>query len=294
MGMLFMLSHLMLAFNVVHDANHNALFKSKKLNTIFGYIIELLGSNRKLWIHAHNIQHHSFINIHGHDDNIAGYGLLRLCPQDKWLPHHKYQWLYAPFVYALSTLNYATLRDVKLLFSEKQKFSFNFYAELILFKLFYYSYVFLIPVFVFGVSFKLILSFYLLGHLVNGLFLAIIFVIGHLTEGTHFPELDGDIVHDNWTTHVIKTTCDYATDSKFLQWVVGGVNLHVAHHLFPKICHVHYKAITPLIQEVVLKHGYAYKEIPSFTDAFKSHFAILKQLGQNPDTLDSSVEDALG
>ncbi len=283
-GVAHMFTHVMIAFNVAHDANHNAMFKSKRANTFVGYIIELLGCSRKMWVLSHNQEHHSFVNVHQHDNNIDGFNLVRLCPHDKWAPRFKYQWLYAPFVYGLVTFNYATFRDIKLLFryskDRSTRLSPKFYVEFALFKIIYYSYLFFIPIFVFGVSFKIIVAYFLLGHFVNGLFLTIIFVTGHLVESTTYPDVENNIVSKNWAVHVISTTCDYSTRSSFMQWLIGGINLHVAHHLFPKICHVHYKHISPIIRRVARKHGYACQEIPLFTTAVKSHFKLLKLLGR--------------
>lgn len=285
-GLAHMFTHVMIAFNITHDANHDAIFKSKKWNTFFGYFIEMLGCSRNMWILSHNQEHHTYINVNEHDNNIEGYQLLRLTPEDKWLKHHKYQWLYAPFVYGLSTLNYATLRDFKMILkysaSKKIKLSASFLAEFIFFKILYYSYVFLIPVLVFHVSIWIVLTYFLIGHFVNGLFLALIFVTGHLTEDTLYPNVENNVIDNNWSSHVIQTTGDYAVTMPFMQWLVGGINLHVAHHLFPRICHVHYKKISPVIKNVVHKHGMVYREIPGFWGALKSHFMLLKQLGKAP------------
>lgn len=284
-GLAHMFCHIMIAFNIIHDANHYAMFKSPRLNKLFGYLIELLGSNRKLWVISHNQEHHSYINIFEHDNNIDGYGLLRLCPYDKWTSYHKYQWLYAPIVYGFSTLNYATLREVKMFLTNRDKFTFADYVEFFLFKSIYYAYLFIIPIVVFQVSFKLILAYFLVGHFVNGLFLALIFLTGHLTINTAYPVVKENTVHKNWAHHVISTTGDYGTTTNLLQWLVGGINLHIAHHLFPSICHVHYKKVSPIIKRVATKHGLVYREIPSFTNALKSHFSLLKALGLPPEQL---------
>jgi linoleoyl-CoA desaturase len=282
-GTLHMFTHLMIAFNITHDANHSAISNNKTVNHVLGYLIEILGCNKKLWILGHNQDHHSFINIHEHDNNIDGYKLLRLCPQEKLLKHHKFQWLYAPFIYGLATLNYATFRDIKMMFryvsKSKFKISASFLLEFFVFKVLYYSYIFLIPIFVFGVGFKVIISFFLLGHFINGMFLALVFLIPHLTENTSYPLPENGVVNKNWAVHVINTTGDFATQSKFMEWFVGGINLHVAHHLFPKICHVHYKNISPIIKKVSNKHGFVYREKPTFLAGLKSHFALLKHLG---------------
>ena len=285
-GFIHMFTHVGIAFNITHDANHDAVFKSKKWNAFFGYFIELLGVNRNLWILSHNQEHHTYINILPHDNNIEGYKILRLTPEDKWYKHHKYQWLYAPFIYGLSTINYATLRDFKMIGkyakASKVKLSPAFFAEFIFFKILYYAYLFIIPIFVFKVSVWIVLTYFLIGHFVNGLFLALIFVTGHLTENTLYPEVTENNVDNNWSSHVIQTTGDYAVKLPFLQWLVGGINLHVAHHLFPRICHVHYKDISPVIKNVAEKHGLTYREIPGLFGALKSHFMLLKQLGEMP------------
>jgi linoleoyl-CoA desaturase len=283
-GVAHMFSHLMIAFNIAHDANHAALFKSKGLNNFFGYFMEVLGCNKKLWMIAHNQEHHTFINVHEHDNNIDGYKLLRFTPEDKWRKHHKFQHYYATFIYALSTLNYATFRDLKMLHRHvklnKIKASVPYLAEFFFFKLFYYLYLFVIPVLVFKVPFLLVLSYFLVGHFINGVTLVFVFLTGHLTEEAHYPDVDNGNIENNWAVHVIKTTGDYSPNSKFLHWFMGSLNLHVAHHLFPKVCHVHYKKISPIIKAVANQHGYEYREIPTFSVAVASHFRLLKELGR--------------
>lgn len=284
MGMIHMFSHVMIAFNITHDANHFAMFKGKRLNIFFGYLVELLGCNRRLWILAHNEEHHTFVNIYEHDNSVEGQKILRLCPQDKWLKHHKFQWLYAPLIYGITTLNYVTLRDIKMLFryasKSKVRVTFPLLVEFVFFKAFYYCYIFILPVFLFDVNPILILSYFLVGHFICGIFLAFIFLIGHLTEDTAFPGLINNSIYKNWAVHVVNTTGDYASKNRFMQWFVGGINLHVVHHLFPKICHVHYKNISPIIKDVVIRHGYIYREIPTFWAALKSHFLLLKSLSR--------------
>lgn len=283
LGMVHMFTHLMIAFNMMHDSNHDAVFESKNANRIFSSLIELAGVNRILWAISHNKEHHTFLNVYKHDGNIDGYKILRFTPEDKLRPFHRYQWLYAVFVYALVTLNYATIKDITLMLryarEEKLKLTFSFLAEFFFFKTLYFTYMFLMPVFVFGVSFKLIFLYWLFGHFMAGIFLTLIFVAGHLTENVSYPKVVGGEVHTNWAVNVVKTTGDYSASSK-LEWLVGGINIHVAHHLFPKICHVHYKNIAPIIRTSALKYGLQYREIPTFWGAMRSHFALLKALGR--------------
>lgn len=283
-GIIHMFTHVMIAFNITHDANHGAIFEKARWNNVLGYLVELLGCNKRLWVIAHNFEHHTFVNIHSHDNSVEGHKILRLCPQDKLQKYHAWQWLYAPLVYAGVTLNYVTLRDFKMLSryisKSKIKVSPLILIELVLFKLLYYSYLIIFPIFVFGVDYQIVLSYFFVGHMINGIFLAVIFSVGHLVESTTFPDPESNVIHRNWAIHVILTTGDYASKSGFMQWLVGAINLHVAHHLFPKICHVHYKNLSPLIKDVVAKHGYVYREIPGFWTALRSHFSLLRMLGR--------------
>lgn len=288
-GVAHLFSHLMIAFNIAHDANHLALFKSRGLNHFFGYFMEVLGCNKKIWMIAHNQEHHTFINIHEQDNNVNGYKILRFTPEDKWRPFHRFQHIYATFVYALSTLNYATFRDLKFIIRytklNKIKASWSFLAEFIFFKLFYYAYIFIIPIFVFDVSFLLVLTYFLLGQFLNGITLVFVFLTGHLTEDAHFPVPENGNIENNWAVHVVETTSDYSPTSRVFSWFTGCLNLHVAHHLFPKVCHVHYKHITPIIKQVAKKHGLEYREMPSFRFAVGSHFKLLKELGEKRDAI---------
>ncbi|MEP5365775.1 MAG: fatty acid desaturase, partial [Reichenbachiella sp.] len=76
------------------------------------------------------------------------------------------------------------------------------------------------------------------------------------------------------------TTCNYGMNDKVLSWLVGGLNFQVEHHLFPDICHVHYPAIAPIVQQATKEFGLPYYAVDSFGDAVKSHFHMLKQLGK--------------
>ncbi len=124
------------------------------------------------------------------------------------------------------------------------------------------------------------MTYFLLGQFLNGITLVFVFLTGHLTEDTNFPVPEDGNIENNWAVHVVETTSDYSPKSRVLSWFTGCLNLHVAHHLFPKVCHVHYKHITPIIKSVAFKHGLEYREMPSFRYAVGSHFKLLKELGK--------------
>ena len=64
-----------------------------------------------------------------------------------------------------------------------------------------------------------------------------------------------------------------------INWIVGGLNFQVEHHLFPKISHVHYPAISKFVEQTCKEFGIAYHNFPTFTSAVSSHVKHLKYLG---------------
>lgn len=59
---------------------------------------------------------------------------------------------------------------------------------------------------------------------------------------------------------------------------MGGINIHVIHHILPQVCHVHYPALTKILKETCDDHGIEYQENRTFWMALKKHYQILKHL----------------
>lgn len=276
------LTHLFIAFNISHDANHDALSPKKSVNRLLSYSLDLIGVSSYLWRVAHNQEHHSFVNIAHVDPSIRGYGVLRFTPFERLKKSFKYQHIYGLFLYGLSTFNYVTFKDFRILYRTLRsgvKIPFTTIFLTLFFKLFYYTYTFVLPMTLLGLSFgEVFLAFFVI-HFVIGQILTFVFQCGHLTEEAHYPEVEDGKVSDSWTVHIIKTTGDFAPKSHLLPWLVGGINLHVIHHLYPNICHIHYKALSPLLKQTVEAHGLSYREIPTFGKAITSHISLLKELG---------------
>jgi linoleoyl-CoA desaturase len=127
-------------------------------------------------------------------------------------------------------------------------------------------------------------------HFIAGFILSIIFQPAHVVPTSNFPMPDesGNIEAD-WAVNQLYNTADFAPKAKFFSWYVGGLNFQVEHHLFPKICHVHYPALAPIVKETAEEFGVPYLENKTFGDAFMSHVHFLKYLGEMP-----SMEEAIG
>jgi linoleoyl-CoA desaturase len=84
-----------IGFNVCHDALHGSYSGNSFVNTALGSVFHLLGANVYNWKISHNLVHHTFTNIHEHDDDlVVAPGLVSVCPQESPLPIQRYQHYY--------------------------------------------------------------------------------------------------------------------------------------------------------------------------------------------------------
>jgi linoleoyl-CoA desaturase len=127
---------------------------------------------------------------------------------------------------------------------------------------------------------------WLLGFLIIAMFagfvLSIVFQLAHTVEETTFPEPSADLnrIENEWAIHQVETTANFATKNKLISWLVGGLNFQIEHHLFPKISHIHYPAISKIIKQTCEEYGIRYIEYRKMRHAIVSHAVHLKKMGR--------------
>ncbi len=277
-----------IGLSVMHDANHGAYSKHKKINKLIGLIINLVGGYQVNWKIQHNVLHHSFTNIEGLDDDISKNGVLRLSPDQKKRPIYKYQVFYAPFLYSILSLYWFLGKDFEQTYKygkenlvQEQGISIGrAMIEIFFTKLGYIGLFIILPISFASVPWWQSLLGFLLMHAISGQILALIFQCAHVLEETDFfiPAESGTM-ENSWAIHQMKTTSNFANDSTWFSWFVGGLNFQIEHHLFPHICHVHYKDISKIVKSTAEEYNIPYNQHQTFLGALKSHFKILNQLG---------------
>lgn len=276
-----------IAFNVMHDACHGSYSGKKWVNDFMGLSMNVLGSNAFIWKIKHNIIHHTYTNIDGVDDDIANGPLLRQCITQKWMPIHRYQFIYMFLLYSVSTLAWMWGTDFYKYFSKKihttviKKIDVGQHIMFWVSKVLYILFYVVVPVYILG--WLPWLTGFLILHMTMGLVLSIVFQLAHVVEKTSF-----DVVADNkkiiaseWAIHEVKTTADFAPGNKVISWLVGGLNFQIEHHLFPNISHVHYPALSKIIRKQCELFGLPYNYYPTLRQAIYSHVKLMKQLGRN-------------
>ncbi|MBX7125224.1 MAG: acyl-CoA desaturase [Cyclobacteriaceae bacterium] len=280
-----------IGLSIMHDANHGSYSPKSWLNDLLGFSLNLVGGHAFNWKVQHNVLHHTYTNIEGVDEDITPRGVLRFSPHSAWKPYHRYQYLYAWFFYGLLTFVWVVAKDFERLIKyereglvKKQRTTAaKEWAVMLGSKLVYIGYVFYIPMTVANISLGMALAGFFIMHYISGFILAIIFQPAHVIEGTEFPmpSAEGNI-DNNWAIHQLHTTTNFAHGNRVLSWYVGGLNYQVEHHLFPNICHVHYRPLSRIVEETAREFGLPYKKKDTFFGALAAHTRVLKMLGQKP------------
>lgn len=280
-----------IGLSVMHDANHGAYSSKKWVNNMLGLSLNIVGGNAFNWKVQHNVLHHTYTNIHDVDEDISPRGILRLSPHGEWKTFHRFQHLYAWFFYGLMTLVWVLVKDYVRIIKyqkdglvKKQRASLRTeLTVLLLSKAIYVTYIFVIPLLILPVAWWQVLIGFLVMHYVAGFILAIIFQPAHVIDGTEYPLPDvGGKMDNSWAIHQMHTTTNFANKNRILSWYVGGLNFQVEHHLFPNVCHVHYRKIAGIVEETAAEFSVPYKSEPTFIGALRAHARQLKQLGAKP------------
>ena len=102
-----------------------------------------------------------------------------------------------------------------------------------------------------------------------------------MSEEASFPEPPPETMRleEEWMEHQIRTTVNFARNNTLLSWYVGGLNFQIEHHLFPKISHIHYPAISKIVESVCAEYEVSYHCHETFGGGIASHFRQLRHLG---------------
>ncbi|MGH8498099.1 MAG: fatty acid desaturase family protein, partial [Methylococcales bacterium] len=242
----------------------------------------------------HNSIHHTYTNVTQIDEDIMVIDpIVRLSPGSKRYWHHRFQHYYAWIFYSLATINWVFVKDFRYMLVKQLgpyqslKHPRSEIWKLLGFKLFHLTWSLFIPLIVIDLPVSQILFGYLVVHLVAGWTLGVVFQMAHVVEAAKFvkPAHDGRI-DDDWFRHQqMSTTVNFATHNKLLTWYVGGLNYQIEHHLFPKICSVHYPKIQKIVEEAARRHGLPYNCYPGIREAMAAHYRTLKKNGTSDDAL---------
>jgi len=276
--------------SVMHDANHGAYSKYVLVNKIFGFLSNMVGGSDINWRIQHNVLHHTYTNIDGMDEDIDVDGLMRFSPNQERLKVHCYQHIYAWFLYGLLTINWFFRKDYQQIYRYKkmgllstQNLTYSKALTLIIStKIIYAFFMIALPIWIAPSAWYVSLIGFFVMQFIAGFLLSVIFQTAHVVPSSEFPQPDtkGNVSNE-WAINQLYNTSNFAPTSRVMSWYIGGLNFQIEHHLFPNICHIHYKNISKIVKQTAIEYNLPYYSYATFYTAVRDHFKLLKKLGQS-------------
>jgi linoleoyl-CoA desaturase len=270
--------------SIQHDANHNAYSDRPWVNRTLGLTLDLMGVCSHIWKQKHNVIHHAFTNVQGVDYDLDFGSIARISSEQVRRPAHRYQHLYMWFLYGLLLPKWVFWDDFVILFTGRisnhamPSLSLREKVKFLAAKVVFVGWSLVLPSFFHPIW--QVLLFHVIAVLTVGVTLSIAFQLAHCVEEARFPSITGGPIHnDDWSAHQVETTVDFSRGNRPLAWFLGGLSFQVEHHLFPKICHLHYEALSHIVEEVAAEHGIRYRTNATCSAAVASHYRHLQKLG---------------
>ena len=287
------LSMAAIGFNIQHDGGHKAYSERRWVNRMMALTLDLIGGSSYLWDWKHNSIHHTYPNVSGYDDDINIGVLGRLSPQDKHLWFHRLQGIYLWMLYGFLSMKWHLVDDfynVAVGHIGGHKIPRPKGRDLLVFiggKVVFFSLAFAIPMLLHPIW--AVLLVYAIAAFVSGIVLSVVFQLAHCVGEAEFPvpvDVNGKPhIDSDWAVHQVQTTVDFARGNPILCWFLGGLNFQVEHHLLNKICHVHYPALSKVVEETCREFGVKYRAHRSIFSAIGSHFRWLVLMGKPSPTV---------
>jgi linoleoyl-CoA desaturase len=275
-----------IGFNVQHDGGHGSYATSASVNRGMAFSLDLMGGSSYFWRYKHGIAHHGCPNIAGFDDDVYLGPLGRLTPYDRRFWFHRFQHLYVWLLYGMLAIKWQLVDDFHSIIKPGVASTVvprPAGGERLLFwsgKVLFFGFALILPMFFH--SWWGVLAVLLLTDVILGILLSVVFQLAHcLGEATFAkPPLPAQVMDRDWATHQVEATVDFAHGNRALTWFIGGLNFQIEHHLFPRVCHTHYPALSKIVERVCRTHGIRYTCHSTASAALGSHYRWLRQMGQ--------------
>ena len=278
---------MLVAFCVMHDANHGAYFRKRRLNHLLGWSADVaLGISSYAWRVKHNVAHHTYTNVDGYDADITQMPMARLAPVQPRRPWYRFQHLYIWPLYSLMVLRWQTAGDIAAL----RRGSIGQsplrlprgwdLVGLLAGKAIFVTWALVVPLLVY--PWWLAVGGYVAFAMILGLVTATTFQLAHCVEEADFAA-PSDLVgrRREWAVHEVETTVNFCPRNRVLAWTLGGLNYQIEHHLFPRVPHTHYPRIAEIVARNCKRHGIRHTAHPTLRAALRSHHRHLRELGRS-------------
>jgi linoleoyl-CoA desaturase len=275
----------LIGFNVMHDGGHHSFSKHRLLNTAAAHFLNVLGGTAYFWQIKHNVNHHTYTNIEGMDSDIDVKPFMRLHEGQPLRYYHRFQHIYWFILYGISYVVWIFYEDFQKYLSGRisanspqKRLPLSQHLVFWFTKAVFVFFYIVLPILFVGWMQWLI--GFLVATFVCGVTISIVFQLAHVVEGTQFFGVNERQDKPDWAIQQVRSTADFATGSRLLHWMLGGLNFQIEHHLFPRISHIHYPVVSKYVRQTCAEYGIVYNEYRSMLAAFTSHLKHLYRLGR--------------
>ena len=223
-----------------------------------------------------HLKHHMYpMNPEYDYDVFALRHLIRLSPQQEIKKYHSMQHIYAPFVYGIYLFVQILGGYTSSFFSSRNLLKDKgVFRSVIISSFTAFAIHVAIPMYLTGIWWML---------LCNAVYFFTWQSMIYVTSGV--PHMTGVVNNANanasgsWAYYVCSSTCNIKCGNKFVDWVTGGLNYHLVHHLLPAIPREYFPDISHIVESTCQEFGYPYRMYTSFFSYYKDHFEFLYHLG---------------
>jgi fatty acid desaturase/cytochrome b involved in lipid metabolism len=268
---------------LMHTGNHCGVSHNIIINRIVGYFMDVIGSTNVIWSYEHQVAHHMDPNeIEKDNDCEIGNPFFRFHPELKWHPLQSFQHITIPIAMSIGFLKWYLSDFFHYLYGSVGNVTFKAttydWLVLVTFKAFWFVLHFALPWYYHGLRHALGLSIVLM--VIGAHYLENVFIVNHIQHGLVPPP------NSHWAIKQVLATANWKSRSHFYNFVSGGLNHQIEHHLFPSVSTWLYPHISPIVQQTCTEFDLPYFNYSCFSEAWLDMNSYLKALGQKDFTVD--------
>lgn len=272
---------------VMHDKVHGAYSRNRLANLLLEVPIIAIGVESMIWRIEHNVMHHNYTNVEGLDQDIHPRFVFRFSQHQPKRWFHRFQHIYATLFYGLLIIEWLTIKDfLKVAKYRRMEFfktdweAWKAVGIIAVKKSIFYGVFLVVPLWVLPYSNATVVLMFVTMLVVAGVVMTVIFQTAHVVPTVDFVDDEVAAGEEGWHRHQLRTTSNFANDSRVLTYLLGGLNFQIEHHLFPGICHTHYPALAKIVKSTALEYEMPYHSFETMREAVTGHYSMLKALGR--------------
>jgi len=262
---------------IMHSGGHCGTSKTVWFNRFTAHFMDLIGSSTMIWGYEHQVAHHMDPNeYHKDNDCEIGNPYVRMHPD---IPHnnwHSWQHITVPIGMTVGLLKWyagdfasyfaSQVGNVKMTITKVD------WIKMWIFKAAWLIIHVIIPSYLFGVGKAFVQLLIFMG--IGGHYLENTFIVNHIQAG-HVPPASA-----HWANKQVLSTSNWQSASVLWNWISGGLNHQIEHHLFPAISIYMYPALSDIVRTTCREYNLPYHNYPTFTTAWMDMWNYLRALGK--------------